>query len=171
MEYRTLGRTGVKVSRLCFGTMSFGGDADESTSASMFHRCLDAGINFFDTANAYGRGRSEEILGKLMAGHRDNLVISTKVYSAMGPDINERGLSRRHIMRQVEESLRRLQTDRIDLYHVHQFDADTPMEETLPRHGRPHPAGGTSLPRGEQLGRLANRQSLGDLCPRRAGTL
>src|SRR5690606_2845937 len=91
MNYRILGRTGVKVSRLCFGTMSFGGDADEATSAQLFARCLDAGINFFDTANSYGQGRSEEILGRLMAGIRDELVISSKVCSAMGPGVNDRG--------------------------------------------------------------------------------
>lgn len=131
MHYRTLGRTGVKVSRLCFGTMSFGGDADEATSAAMFKRCLDAGINFFDTANSYSGGRSEQILGKLIAGMRDDLVINSKVCSPVGPGLNDRGLARRHIMRQVEASLRRLNTDRLDLYFVHHFDADTPMEETL----------------------------------------
>ncbi|HXF63933.1 MAG TPA: aldo/keto reductase [Caldilineaceae bacterium] len=131
MNYRILGRTGVKVSCLCFGTMSFGGDADEPTAAQLFSRCLDAGVNFFDTANSYGQGRSEEILGRLMAGIRDELVISSKVCSAMGPGINDRGLARRHIMRQVEHSLRRLNTDRLDLYFLHHFDPDTPMEETL----------------------------------------
>lgn len=131
MEYRVLGRTGVQVSRLCFGTMSFGGDADEATSAAMFRRCRDAGINFFDCANVYAGGRSEEILGRLMAGERDELVITTKVHFPTGPDINQRGLSRRHIMQAVEGSLRRLKTDRIDLYFVHGFDALTPMDETL----------------------------------------
>lgn len=131
MEYRILGRTGVKVSSLCFGTMSFGGDADETTSAAMFARCLDAGVNFFDTANSYGHGRSETILGKLVQGMRDELVISSKVCSPMGSGLNDRGLARRHIARQVEDSLKRLQTDRLDIYFVHHFDADTPMEETL----------------------------------------
>ncbi len=131
MQFRTLGRTGVTVSRLCFGTMSFGGDADETASAAMFARCLDAGINFFDTANSYGRGRSEEILGKLILGKRDDLVISSKVSSAMGSGPNDRGLARRHILYQVEQSLRRLQTDRLDLYFLHHFDPKTPIEETL----------------------------------------
>jgi aryl-alcohol dehydrogenase-like predicted oxidoreductase len=131
MHYRILGRTGVKVSRLCFGTMSFGSDADEATSAALFKRCLDAGINFFDCANSYGRGRAETILGTLVNGIRDELVITTKVCSAMGDNINDRGLSRRHIMMQVEASLKRLQTDRIDLLFVHHYDSDTPMEETL----------------------------------------
>lgn len=131
MKYRILGRTGVKVSQLCFGTMSFGGDADESTSAAMYKRCRDVGINFFDCANVYVGGRSEEILGKVMAGDRDDLIITSKVFGATGPDINQKGLSRRHIMLEVENSLRRLQTDRLDLLFVHQFDRDTPMEETI----------------------------------------
>jgi aryl-alcohol dehydrogenase-like predicted oxidoreductase len=131
MEYRYLGRTGVHVSSLCFGTMSFGGDADEAESAAMFARCLDAGVNFFDTANSYSRGRAEEILGRLMAGKRDDLIISSKVCSPMGETTNDRGLSRRHIMLQVEQSLRRLRTDRLDLYFVHHFDPHTPMESTL----------------------------------------
>lgn len=131
MNYQPLGRTGVQVSPLCFGTMSFGGDADEETSAAMFRRCLDAGINFFDSANIYQSGRAEEILGKLMRGMRDELVITTKVFGQMGSTVNDRGLSRRHIVREVENSLRRLGTDRIDLYFVHQFDEGTPMEETL----------------------------------------
>ena len=96
MQFRILGRTGVKVSRLCFGTMSFGGDADEPTAAALFKRCLDVGINFFDCANSYGRGRAEEILGELINGIRNELVITTKVCSAMGPNVNDRGLSRRH---------------------------------------------------------------------------
>lgn len=131
MEYRLLGRTGVKVSQLCFGTMTFGGPADEEESARMFHRCLDAGINFFDCANVYNKGRSEEILGELMAGKREELIITSKVFGKMGDDVNAGGLSRRHITRAVEDSLRRLKTDRLDLYFVHQFDKDTPIEETV----------------------------------------
>jgi aryl-alcohol dehydrogenase-like predicted oxidoreductase len=111
--------------------MSFGGDADEATSGEMFARCLDAGINFFDTANSYSQGRSEEILGRLMRGKRDELVITTKVCSAVGPGPNDRGISRRHIMLQVEKSLQRLQTDRLDIYFLHHFDPKTPIEETL----------------------------------------
>lgn len=131
MNYRTLGRTGIKVSQLCFGTMSFGGDADEATSAEMYKRCRDAGINFFDCANVYAGGRSEEILGKLMAGERDQLVITSKVFGRVGEGVNDGGLSRRHITRAVEDSLRRLNTDRLDLYFVHQYDSDTPIEETI----------------------------------------
>ena len=131
MEYRILGRTGVKVSQLCFGTMSFGSTADEETSAAMFHRCREAGINFFDCANVYAGGRSEEILGKLIAECRDELVVTTKVASTAGDDVNASGLSRRHILMAVEDSLQRLGTDRIDVYFFHKFDADTPIEESL----------------------------------------
>ena len=131
MEYKILGRTGVKVSQLCFGTMSFGDIADEAESAKMFHRCREVGINFFDCANVYAGGRSEEILGDLIADCRDELVITTKVASGTGDDINQRGTSRRHIQLSVEESLRRLKTDRIDVYFLHHYDADTPIEESL----------------------------------------
>jgi aryl-alcohol dehydrogenase-like predicted oxidoreductase len=131
MEYRLLGRTGVWVSRLCFGTMSFGGDADEATSAAMFNRCREAGINFFDCADVYAGGRSEQILGKLLAGCRDQVVLTSKVHGPTGPDRNDRGLSRRHILLAVEQSLKRLRTDRLDLYFLHQQDRDTPMEEPL----------------------------------------
>jgi aryl-alcohol dehydrogenase-like predicted oxidoreductase len=131
MEYRFLGNTGVKVSALCFGTMSFGGDADEETSAAMFRRCREAGINFFDCADAYQGGRAEEILGRLMAGSRDELVITTKVFFPTGGDVNARGASRRHIVSAVEASLKRLNTDRLDLYFIHRFDDATPLEETL----------------------------------------
>ena len=131
MEYRILGRTGVKVSSLCFGTMSFGDVADESESARMFHRCRDVGINFFDCANVYAGGRSEEILGDLIADCRDEIVLTTKVVSGTGADINQKGASRRHIQIAVEDSLKRLKTDRIDVYFLHHYDADTPIEETL----------------------------------------
>ncbi len=131
MNYRTVGRTGVKVSSLCFGTMSFGDTADAAESGRMFRRCLDVGINFFDTANVYAKGRSEEILGDLMKDMRDELVLTSKVFGRVGEDVNARGLSRRHITRAVEASLKRLKTDRLEFYFVHQFDADTPIEETL----------------------------------------
>jgi aryl-alcohol dehydrogenase-like predicted oxidoreductase len=131
MKTRLLGRTGVSVSQLCFGTMSFGGDADEATSTAMFKAVRDAGINFFDTANEYSKGRSEEILGRLMKGERDDLVITTKVFNPIRPDINARGGSRRHIAHAVEASLKRLQTDRIDVLFMHRYDAVTPIEETM----------------------------------------
>jgi aryl-alcohol dehydrogenase-like predicted oxidoreductase len=131
MEYKFLGKTGVKVSSLCFGTMSFGGDADEETSAAMFNRCREVGINFFDCANVYAGGRSEEILGNLIADCRDEVVITSKVYFPTGNDVNARGASRRHIKQALEDSLQRLQTDYIDIYFIHHFDEYTPLEETL----------------------------------------
>ncbi|MCA9884436.1 MAG: aldo/keto reductase [Anaerolineaceae bacterium] len=131
MEYKLLGNTGVKVSTLCFGTMSFGDTADEKTSADMFNRCREVGINFFDCANVYAGGRSEEILGDLIADCRDELVITTKVFGSTGPDINAGGLSRRHITSAIEASLKRLKTDRVDVYFLHKFDENTPIEETL----------------------------------------
>ncbi len=131
MEYRILGRTGVKVSPLCFGTMSFGEIADEEESARMFKRCRELGINFFDCANVYAGGRSEEILGDLIADCRDEIVLTTKVVTPTGEDVNQGGASRRHIQLAVEESLRRLKTDRIDVYFMHHYDAETPVEESL----------------------------------------
>lgn len=131
MEYRFLGSTGVKVSQLCFGTMSFGGDADEATSAALFKRCRDAGINFFDCANTYAGGRSEEILGGLIAGSRQDLIITSKVYFPTGSDVNARGATRRNILAQVEASLERLGTDYLDVYFIHHFDDTTPLTETL----------------------------------------
>jgi aryl-alcohol dehydrogenase-like predicted oxidoreductase len=131
VNYKLLGRTGIKVSALCFGTMSFGSIADEAESAKMFHRCRDLGINFFDCANVYAGGRSEEILGDLMADCRDELVITSKVVGAMGKGINDQGASRRHIQMAVEASLKRLKTDRVDVYFLHKFDDNTPIHETL----------------------------------------
>ena len=129
MEYRWLGSTGVRVSPLCMGVMTFGDAADERESARMFERCLEVGINFFDCANVYGGGESERVLGRLMAGKRDELVITSKV--GMGGGLNGSGGSRRHIMQEVEASLRRLGTDRLDIYFLHSYDDDTPLEETL----------------------------------------
>jgi aryl-alcohol dehydrogenase-like predicted oxidoreductase len=131
MEYRTVGKTGIKVSSLCFGTMSFGGNADKETSKAMFKRTREAGINFYDCANMYSKGVAEEILGECIAGCRDEIVLTSKVFFPTGDDVNARGLSRRHIMLEVENSLRRLKTDRLDFYFVHKFDPNTPIEETL----------------------------------------
>ncbi len=131
MEYRYLGKTGIQVSKLCFGTMSFGGDADEETSAALFARCRDVGINFFDCANTYAGGKSEEILGRLVKGSRDELVLTSKVYFPSGSDINAIGATRKHILRAVEASLKRLGTDYLDVYFIHHFDEVTPLEETL----------------------------------------
>lgn len=133
MEYRLLGKTGVRVSQLCFGTMSFGDIADEAESEKMFNRCREVGINFFDCANGYAKGRSEEILGDLIAKYdcRDDVVITTKVGFGQGPDLNNQGASRRHIQQQIETSLKRLKTDRVDVYFIHRFDNLTPIEETV----------------------------------------
>ncbi|MEI7874831.1 MAG: aldo/keto reductase [Alphaproteobacteria bacterium] len=131
MKTKLLGRTGVSVSELCFGTMSFGGDADEATSAAMYKAVRDAGINFFDCADEYNKGKSEEILGRLAKDHRDNLVLTTKCFSPQSDDINARGSSRRHVVRAVERSLKRLQTDRIDVLFLHKFDPLTPIEEMM----------------------------------------
>jgi aryl-alcohol dehydrogenase-like predicted oxidoreductase len=126
-----LGATGVKVSRLALGTMSFGGDADDATSAALFARARDAGVSFFDTADVYAQGRSEEILGKLIAPCRDRVVIASKAYFPTSDDVNARGSSRYHLVRAVEASLRRLATDRIDLFYLHRWDDSTRLDETL----------------------------------------
>jgi len=111
--------------------MAFGGDADEAESARMYAAARDAGVNFVDTANVYNAGSSEEVVGRLIRGERDRIVLTSKVFGRMGDDLNAGGLSRRHVVREVEASLRRLGTDRLDVYFVHQFDRATPMEETL----------------------------------------
>ena len=134
MEYRTLGRTGTKVSPLCLGAMMFGawGNEDHDESIRIIHRALDAGINFIDTADVYSRGESERIVGKALAGgRRDHVVLATKVHGSMGDDPNQFGNSRRWIIREVEDSLRRLGTDWIDLYQIHRWDPETDLDETL----------------------------------------
>jgi aryl-alcohol dehydrogenase-like predicted oxidoreductase len=134
MELRPLGRTGVSVSKLCLGTMMFGawGNPDHDDSIRIIDRALDAGVNFIDTADAYSQGESEEIVGKALAGgKRDDVVLATKVWGQMGEGANRRGSSRRWIMQEVESSLRRLQTDWIDLYQIHRLEPDTDIEETL----------------------------------------
>jgi aryl-alcohol dehydrogenase-like predicted oxidoreductase len=134
MNYRTLGTTGTKVSPLCLGAMMFGawGNPDHEDSVRIIHRALDAGINFIDTADVYSRGESEEIVAKALAGaRRDNVVLATKVHGTMGEDPNEFGNSRRWIVKEVENSLRRLKTDWIDLYQIHRPEADTDIDETL----------------------------------------
>jgi aryl-alcohol dehydrogenase-like predicted oxidoreductase len=131
MKFKLLGRTGVKVSELCYGTMSFGGDADEAASGAMYKACRDAGINFFDSADQYSKGKSEEILGRLMKGQREDLVITTKCFNPTGEDVNARGTSRRHVTRAVEASLKRLQTDRIEVLFLHHYDKRTPIEESM----------------------------------------
>lgn len=131
MDYRQFGSTGLRVSPIVLGCMTFGRDIDEATSKLICRRALDAGINFFDTANVYGRGVSEEITGRALKDVRDRVVIASKFNGQMGETPNERGASRYHIQNSVEASLRRLQTDHIDLYQIHRFDPNTPLEETL----------------------------------------
>jgi aryl-alcohol dehydrogenase-like predicted oxidoreductase len=133
MKYRTLGRTGVKVSSLCFGAMMLGGwgNPDHDESVSIIHAALDAGINFIDTADVYSAGESEQIVGKALAGRRDEVVLATKFHAPMGQDRNMTGNSRRWVVRECENSLRRLQTDYIDLYQVHRPDPSCDVDETL----------------------------------------
>ncbi len=134
MEHRSLGRTGVSVSKLCLGAMMFGewGTKDHEESIRIIHRALDAGINFIDTADVYSAGESEVIVGKALAGgKRENVVLASKVHMPMGDDPNQRGNSRRWIITEVENSLRRLQTDRIDLYQIHRPGPETDIDETL----------------------------------------
>src|SRR5688500_16239344 len=128
---RWLGKTGVKVSRVALGTMSFGGDADEATAGAIWRAARDAGVNLIDTADVYNEGRSEEITGRLIKGERDQIVLATKAYFPMGKSANDRGSSRYHLVRAVEASLRRLGTDRIDLFYLHRFDDVTDLGETL----------------------------------------
>jgi 1-deoxyxylulose-5-phosphate synthase len=140
MEYVNLGSTGLKVSRICLGTMTYGSKQwrewvlEERESLPFYRRALEAGINFFDTADVYSLGVSEEITGRALKEYgpsRDKIVIATKVFNAMGNDPNQKGLSRKHIMHAIDDSLRRLQTDYVDLYQIHRFDPQTPIEETL----------------------------------------
>ncbi len=134
MDYRTLGTTGTKVTPLCLGAMMFGawGNPDHDESIRIIHRALDAGINFIDTADVYSRGESEEIVGKALAGgRREHVVLATKVHGKMGDDANQFGNSRRWIIKEVEASLKRLNTDWIDLYQIHRPEADTDIDETL----------------------------------------
>lgn len=131
MEYRTLGCCGLKVSELCLGTMTFGHGADEVEARAMVDLALEAGVNFFDTADTYGGGQSELLLGRALEGRRDKVVLATKAFNPTGPGPNDSGLSRAHIVIALEASLRRLRTDWVDLYYVHHVDEQTPLEETV----------------------------------------
>ncbi|MCS7145820.1 MAG: aldo/keto reductase [Nitrososphaerota archaeon] len=155
MEYVNLGRAGVKVSRICLGCLNFGNErdwmVDYDGAKKVFEKAWDLSINFYDTANVYSHGRSEEILGMLLEGRREDAVVATKVFGMMGAGPNDRGLSRKHIMWQARESLRRLKTDYIDLYQIHRWDYETPIEETLAtltdlvRMGKVHYIGASSM--------------------------
>ena len=159
MQYRTLGRTGIQVSPYALGAMMFGamGNPDHDEAVRMVHRALDAGINLVDTADMYSRGESEEIVGKALQGRRDDVVLATKFHLPMGEDPNRRGNSRRWVMTAVEDSLRRLQTDHIDLYQVHRPDPATDVEETLSaltdlvRSGKVRAIGTSSFPASDMV--------------------
>jgi aryl-alcohol dehydrogenase-like predicted oxidoreductase len=131
MEYRNLGRSGLKVSAISLGTNAFGARADEATSIAIVHKALDSGINLLDTADIYSAGESERIIGKALKGRRSQAILATKGYGRMGPGPNDAGSSRQHILDAVDASLKRLETDYIDLYQLHNFDNETPLEETL----------------------------------------
>ena len=132
MNYRLLGRTGVRVSPLCLGTWNFGEPTPEAEAIRVTHKALDAGINMIDTADEYAHGESERIVGRALAGgRRQHVILATKVHFPLSDDPNDRGNSRRHILSAVENSLRRLQTDWIDLYQIHRPDYDVPQDETL----------------------------------------
>jgi aryl-alcohol dehydrogenase-like predicted oxidoreductase len=154
VEFRVLGRTGVKVSPLCLGAMMFGawGNRDHDDSIAVIHAALDAGINFIDTADVYSAGESEEIVGKALKGRRDDVVLATKAHAPMGSDPNHTGNSRRWLVREVENSLRRLQTDYIDLYQIHRPDPSCDVDDTLGaltdliRQGKVRYAGSSTFP-------------------------
>ena len=131
MEYVFLGGTGVKVSRLALGTMTFGGDADLDASRAIYRRAREAGINHIDSADVYNKGRTEEIVGELIASERDQIVLATKAYFPSGAGPNDRGSSRYHLVRSLEASLKRLKTDRVDMLYLHRFDERTDLEESL----------------------------------------
>ncbi len=168
MDYRSLGRTGVMVSPLCLGAMNFGMPADEQTSMQIINRALDGGINFIDTANVYNVGESERIVGKALKenGKRDLVVLATKVNGVMGPGPNQRGISRYHIMSSCEDSLRRLQTDHIDLYQIHRPSFTIPQDETLRalddlvRQGKVRYIGSTTHPAWKLMEALATSERL-----------
>ncbi len=131
MEYRRLGKSGLKVSEICLGTMTFGHGADEAETNRIVDLALDAGVNFFDTANSYADGESEVLLGKALKGKRRDAVVATKFFNPMGTGPNDSGMSRAHIMQAIDDSLKRLQMDYVDIYYIHHVDTQTPLEEML----------------------------------------
>jgi len=131
MDYRRMGRSGLKVSVICLGTMTFGHGADQAEATRMVDLAFEAGINFFDTANTYGNGESEVLLGHALKGRRRGAVVATKFFNPTGPGPNDSGMSRVHIMQAIEDSLRRLQMDYVDIYYIHHVDTQTPLEEMV----------------------------------------
>ena len=131
MKYVAFGNTGIRVSELCLGTMTFGNEADEDTSRAIMDRAYESGVNFFDTADVYAHGMTEEIVGRWLMGRRKDIVLASKVYFPMGDGVNDRGSSRLHILQGVENSLRRLQTDYLDVLYLHHWDDHTAIEQSL----------------------------------------
>lgn len=131
MNYRNLGNSGLKVSQICLGTNNFGGQLNEKASIEVIDKALECGINLIDTANMYTKGKSEEIVGKALKGRRDEVIVATKVGISVGQGPNQGGLSRKHVLSQVDQSLKSLQTSFIDIYYLHRFDPQTPLIETL----------------------------------------
>lgn len=131
MDYRYLGRTGLRVSSLCLGTMTFGNESDEATACAIMDRCAEVGINFLDTANVYNKGRTEEIVGRWLKGRREDFVVATKAYFPVGDGPLDRGSSRRHLVRQAEASLKRLDIDWLDIFYLHHWDDAAALEESL----------------------------------------
>jgi aryl-alcohol dehydrogenase-like predicted oxidoreductase len=131
MEYRNMGRSGLKVSAICLGTMTFGHGTDQAEATRIVDLAFSAGVNFFDTANTYGNGDSEVLLGNALKGRRREAIVATKFFNPTGPGINDSGMSRVHIMQAIEDSLRRLQMDYVDIYYIHHVDVQTPLEEML----------------------------------------
>src|SRR5215218_8944559 len=145
MQYRQLGRSGLKISPICLGTMMFGGPSDEATSKRIVAKARDAGINFIDTADAYSAGNSEQVVGRAISNSRHSWVLATKLANAMGDDPNRGGLSRRWVLQATDESLKRLGTDYIDIYYLHKEDHSTPLDETVRAIWRIDPKGQGSL--------------------------
>ena len=131
MQYRQLGRSGLKVSPICLGTMMFGGPTDEATSARIVAKAREAGINFIDSADAYNKGNSEQVVGRAISNSRQSWILATKLANPMGSDPNRGGLSRRWVLQACDESLKRLGTDTIDIYYLHKEDHSTPLDETV----------------------------------------
>ena len=170
MQYRHLGRSGLKISPICLGTMMFGGPTDEATSSRIVAKAREAGINFIDTADAYNGGQSEQVVGRAISNSRQNWILATKLANQIGDDPNRGGLSRRWVLQAADESLKRLGTDYIDIYYLHKEDHATPLEETVRAMGDLMRAGQDPLFRRLELPRLARRRDLQHLRPTTAST-
>jgi aryl-alcohol dehydrogenase-like predicted oxidoreductase len=167
MQYNRLGKTGLLVSEICLGTMTFGNESDEVTAQAIMGRALDAGINFFDTAHNYNKGVTEEIVGRWIGPHRGEIILASKVYFPSGGGLNDKGISRRNILRTVEKSLQRLQTDYLDILYLHHWDDDAAIEEsimaldTLVRQGKVHYCGVSNFAAWQAMKAIATATALG----------